>query len=344
MIGRISNSIDHAHRRVQKVEPIEVIAPSQGSGQDAQEQGKVPSGVSPGLDLATAFDSHEAEVRVRDNDASDCQDGQEHQTPLQEQIERQAKDVKSYIDAKDRVCHVEGTPVTKAEISVPLGVEAQGKERRNSKHNKCHESHHRIARDRNTLYFDDMRLPLRTGLFWPVIFSFSQCETVSGRLTDIDPQEKERGNESNTGHAPFDRKQRPENLRVVEFSHPQPLLQQVGNCRYGEKKQHQNRNNPFQQFLTTVGVLLSNRAVRVWRKIMLVNVGRQRDDGFRDNGRDGHDSFLRKVPLAALNLNARRLFRLFVGMNVLQLSAALRRRPSGAIVPFQPSASKSCPT
>ena len=54
MSRRISNSIDHAHRGVQKVVPIQVITPSKGSGQDEKEYGKMRNGIPPGFDLSTA--------------------------------------------------------------------------------------------------------------------------------------------------------------------------------------------------------------------------------------------------------------------------------------------------
>ena len=101
MIRRISNSVNHAHRGVQKVVPIQVITPSKGSGQDEKENGKMRNGVPPGLDLSTAAEPQQPEVRVLGSDANDRQHRQKYETALQELIERKTKEVKPHIDSKD---------------------------------------------------------------------------------------------------------------------------------------------------------------------------------------------------------------------------------------------------
>ena len=44
MIGRISNSVNYAHRGIHQVEPVQVIAPRKGNGQDEEQDGQMPSG------------------------------------------------------------------------------------------------------------------------------------------------------------------------------------------------------------------------------------------------------------------------------------------------------------
>ena len=149
MIRRISDSVDHAHRGIQEVVPIQVIPPSKRSGQDKKEHGNVRNGaflvILPALDLSAAPESHQLEIRVLASDANDCQERQKHETALQEQIERKSKDVKPHINSKDRVRRPEGTTVAKAEIRVPLRIEADRKHRGHASHGECHGLHQRAG-------------------------------------------------------------------------------------------------------------------------------------------------------------------------------------------------------
>ena len=61
-----------------------------------------------------------------DATATMASDRQEHETALQELIPRQAKHVKAQIHSEDRVGKSEGATIAKAQISVPLRIEAAG--------------------------------------------------------------------------------------------------------------------------------------------------------------------------------------------------------------------------
>ena len=70
MIRRISDSIDHAHGGVHKVVPIQVITPSEGSGQDEEQHGKMWNGSSRRLVCRPAVEPHKPEVHVFGNDGN----------------------------------------------------------------------------------------------------------------------------------------------------------------------------------------------------------------------------------------------------------------------------------
>ena len=128
-----------------------------------------------------------------------------------------------------------------------MRIEAKRKDRSDYSRGECHGSHHDTARDSDTPYFDYTSFLERAGFLCRVVFS--QREAVSGRLTDIDPKEEKRADESNASHSPLDGKQRPENARVVELPHPQPLLQQLRDHQQGDNEQDRKHHRCYEILL-----------------------------------------------------------------------------------------------
>ena len=84
-----------------------------------------------------------------------------------------------------------------------------------------------------------------------------QREAVSDRLTDIEPQEEKHAKEGHASHSPFDGKQRPENARIVELPHPQPLLQQLRDRQQADQQSrthHRCHNILLQRNLAGRGI------------------------------------------------------------------------------------------
>ena len=101
-------------------------------------------------------------------------------------------------------------------------IKGQREERSDYSRGECAGSQQDMARYSGSLYFDDTRFVRRAGIRCRV--GFSQREGVFGRLTEIDPKEEKRADESNARQSPLDGKQGPKNAIVVELPHPKPLL------------------------------------------------------------------------------------------------------------------------
>ena len=114
-----------------------------------------------------------------------------------------------------------------------------------------------------------------------------QREAVPHRRTDIEPKEEKHADESNASHPPLDGKQRPENARVIELPHPQPLLQQLWNRQQADKQNCQHpRRYPILLRNASLDCVAGDWQLRPVEAVLLVFTNHILSFGVRFNNSD----------------------------------------------------------
>ena len=132
------------------------------------------------------------------------------------------KEIKPDIDPEERIGHSEGPAVTKAEVSIPLGVETNRKEQGDAGTDQDNGHLQKPGRKIDTGLRDRIGSGQKGRPPCPTVSAESGA--VSGSLTEIDPQVQKGEDESRAKHRPLNRQKRPEDAGVVELPHPQPFL------------------------------------------------------------------------------------------------------------------------
>src|SRR5580704_9270185 len=144
------------------------------------------------------------------------------------------KEIEPDIDPEERIGHAEGRAVTKAQVGIPFGVEANRKEQGDA---GTDEEDGELQKPRRKI---DAGLRDRIGSGQK---GRPPCPTISAEsgavpdgLTKIEPQVQKGEDESRAKHRPLNRQKRPEDAGVVELPHPQPFLYIAGDdSQYDDK-------------------------------------------------------------------------------------------------------------
>ena len=186
----------------------------------------MPGNICIHLDFAAVVDPNGAEEQVNQQHQHERQRRQEHQAGLQQFIERQMKDIKSDIDSIERIGNAKGRAIAKANEVVPLGVIAHAKQKSGEGARQCDIHHEEFGRELDPGSGDHVQFRPEAGR--SRLTAHAVIRAGDRSLTQIDPKEQKRHDESEQEHSPARRQECPEDVDVVELSHPKPFFDIAG--------------------------------------------------------------------------------------------------------------------